>query len=254
MRGANELFKPGLRARNDQGALVERQHLAKRVVTAHRHNRRRPGCKRFHVAVEGNGFNAIELRRPRHERSLSRWRHERPEHEQRGVGQQQVVLVRPQHPLDQVLTVASAAGRHQQVRPLSNRMRRLCIFTNRQFAMQIAGINHFLAHTGRERNTLQRIADLRQSVDPDLIVQIFQCRHHVLAPPLRCEQLRIIHHIAQTEHQSRAARLQHLQGLQHFATQADRFLVYYENVGPEYLGRMPNHGRAHREHFSDIDV
>ena len=100
----------------------------------------------------------------------------------------------------------------------------------------------------------QRIEDLRQAVDPDLVIQIVQRREHVLAPPLAEQAARLVHDVAQAEHEARAALLQHQQGLAHLAAQAERLLVDQEQVRVEDVGGVADDRAAHRERLLEVEV
>jgi hypothetical protein len=119
--------------------------------------------------------------------------------------------------------------------------------------MQIAGIGHLAPHRFGQLDSLQRIADLRQAVDPDRIVEVAQRRHRLLALPFRDEVDGIVHDVAQAQHQMRAALLQHLQGLVDLAAQAERLLVDDEDVGVEDVGGVLDDGIPHRQGLVDVD-
>ena len=95
---------------------------------------------------------------------------------------------------------------------------------------------------------------MRQTVNPDLVVQVTQGRQHLLAPPFRRQQLGLVHHIAQTQHQPGTALLEHLQGIQNLAAQAQRLLVDDEDIRVEHVGRMADDGRPHQQHLLHVDM
>jgi hypothetical protein len=66
----------------------------------------------------------------------------------------------------------------------------------------------------------QWVADLRQAIDPDVVIEIAQRRQHVLAAPLRRQQARLVHHVAQAQDQRDSPVLQHHQRVLHLAAQA----------------------------------
>src|SRR5262245_2031217 len=253
-RGADELLEARLGARHDERALVERQHLAESVVAAHGHYAGGAREQRLELAVEGDRVDALELRRAVHELGLALGLHERPEHQQRRIRQQRIVLVGAQHPVDQPVAVAAAAGGHQQERLVDDlgQARRRAV--RRHLARQVAGVDHLLAHGLGQRDAFERIADLRQAVHPDLVVELAQRGQRLLALPLGLEQAGLVHHVAQAEDQARAPLLQHLEGLQQLAAQPDRLLVDDEHVGRELLCGVLDDGGAHRHRLADVEV
>src|SRR5882672_11172036 len=252
--GADMLLEARLGARHDERALVEREHLAEGVVAAHRYHCGRAREQVLELAVEGDRVDALQPRGALHELALPIGLHERPQDEQHRVRQQRVVLVGAQHPLDQSVAVAAAAGGDEQerlVRDLRQACRRAMA---RYLAVQIPRVRHLLLHLRRQRHAFQRIADLRQAVDPDVVVQVAQRRQHVLALPFGLERGRLVHHVAQPEHQARALTLQHLQRVEHLAAQPDRLLVDDEQVRREDLGGVLDDRGAQQQRFGDVEV
>ena len=98
--------------------------------------------------------------------------------------------------------------------------------------VQIAGVDHLAGATRRHARQLgQRVEDLRQAIDPDLVVEIVERREHVLALATRLEQAHgLVHDVAQAEDQARAAVLEHDQRVARLAAQAERLLVDDEQV------------------------
>jgi len=109
-----------------------------------------------------------------------------------------------------------------------------------------------VAHRRRHFDAGQRLVDLRQAVNPDLIVEIAQRRHDVLALPFLGELRRVVHHVAQAEDQGRAALFQEVQCRADLAAQAERLLVDDEEVGPVDIGRVADDAGAHLHRMLDI--
>jgi hypothetical protein len=86
------------------------------------------------------------------------------------------------------------------------------------------------------------------------VVEFAQRRHRFLALPFGLEEARLVHHVAQPEHQARAAALEHLQRLQELAAQPDGLLVDDEHVGLESLGGVLDDRSAHRHRLADVEV
>ena len=122
-------------------ALVERQHLAERVVAAHRDDARRRAPSGSPAACRRSCVDTLAAspRAPRIPPALGL--HERPEHQQRRSAAG-IVLVGARAPSRSGLAVAAAAGRDQQERAVGDL--RSCAGTprRRQLAPQIAGIDH----------------------------------------------------------------------------------------------------------------
>ena len=250
--GADELLAPGHRARHEQGSLVQRQDFAKGIVTAHRHHAGGGRHQRLHLGVEGNRLKTVVPGDPLEELGLAVGLHERTQDDERRVRQMRVGLVGAQHPIDQYLAVAAAARGYQEERLVGYRHRRGGVL--RHAARQVTGEHHLFAHRGGHRNALERIADLRQAVDPDLVVQVAQRRHRVLAPPLAGQLLGVVEHVAQPQHQGRAACLQALERLAHLAAQSQRLLVDDEDVRVEYFRRVLDDRGPHGQGLLDVDV
>ncbi len=66
--------------------------------------------------------------------------------------------------------------------------------------------------------------------------------------------LRVIHDIAQAEHEAGAGRLHDAQRILDFASQPQRLLVDNENVRREHFGSVTNDGSAQLQDFGDVHV
>ena len=97
----------------------------------------------------------------------------------------------------------------------------------------------------------QRIADLRQAVDPDVVVEVLERGEGALAVPFLGEARRLVHHVAQAEHEQLALLLQEVQRRLDLAAQAERLLVDEEDVGLEDPRRLQDDGRADRHQVLD---
>jgi hypothetical protein len=183
----------------------------------------------------------------------SRRRHERPERDHRTIGNVRVGLVGRQHPVDQVDAVGATARRHQDegAVDLLHLVRRVGV--QRHLAAQVAGVDRLMAHRRRHIDAGQRLVDLRQAVDPDLVVEVDQRRHDMLALPFGRQHGRIVHDIAQPEHQGRAAVLEQPQRRADLAAQAERLLVDDKEVGPVDIGGIADDAGAHLERVFDAD-
>ena len=180
-------------------------------------------------------------------------RHERTEHDHRAVGNVRVAFVGREHPVDQVGAVAAAAGGHQDERPVDLLDLVRDVAVQRQVAIEIAGVEHLVPHRRRHLDAGHRLVDLRQAVDPDLVVEVAQRRHDVLALPFLGECGRIVHDVAQAEHQRRAAVLQEPERRADLAAQAERLLVDDEEVGAIDVGGVADDPGAHLERMLDAD-
>ncbi len=180
--------------------------------------------------------------------------HERAEHQERRVRDGGVALVGAQHPVDQLLAVAAAAGGDQDVglggQLVLVRLRR----RGRHRAPQIARERDLLRERPHVGELGQRIEDLRQAIDPDLVIEVVQGRIDVLAPPFVEQAARLVHHVAQAQHQPCAPLLQERQGVQDLAAQAQRLLVDQKEVRVEDVGGVLDDGAADVERLLDVDV
>ena len=111
-----------------------------------------------------------------------------------------------------------------------------------------------LAHRFRQLDPFQRIADLRQAIDPDVVVEIAQRRHDVLALPFRGQQVGIVHDVAQAQDQRHAAILQHPERVLDLAAQAQRLLVDDEDVGIEDVRGVMDDRAADLQRLIDVDM
>ena len=114
-RRPQELLAARHRARHDQRRLAEREDLAEGVVAAHRDHAQRAQQQALEAGIEGDRIDLVEPRRAILEREALLEVHERAEHQQRGIRDARVGLIRAQHPVDQILAVAAAAGGDQDV-------------------------------------------------------------------------------------------------------------------------------------------
>ena len=121
-------------------------------------------------------------------------------------------------------------------------------------ALQIARVGHALAHALRQTDARERIADLRQAVDPDVVIIFLQCGNRLLARPLGTQLRRLVHDVAQSEHDRRAAPAQELEGRTHLAAQAQGLLVHDEEIGIENVGGVLHDRGAHLQRFLGRDV
>ena len=251
--GSDELLQAWRRPRYDQRALVERQDLAKGIIAAHRDDASCTGHQTFEPGVKGDGPHVVELGRPAGEnRSLFR-QHKRAENEQGRVRNTAIVLVGRQHQVDQSLAIPSAAWRDQQ-KIVENAYDLRCELQLAGGAPQIPGISHPLVDGCGHPKAGERVADLGQTIDPDLVVIFLQGRNHLLALPLALERLRIIHHVAQPQDQGGSAPLQQIEGITHFAAQSQGLLVDDQQVRIEDVRRVANYRRAHRQRLVNINV
>ena len=98
------------------------------------------------------------------------------------------------------------------------------------------------------------ITNLRQTVNPDFVVEIAKRRKHVLALPFRGQHRGIVEDIAQPEDQRDFAAFQHFQGFANFAAQAERLFVDDKKVWIEDVGGMADNRGPHRQRLCDIDL
>ena len=252
--GADELFEPRRGARHDQRRLIEGQDLAKGVIAAHRDDTGSARHERFEPGIEGNG---VDVRQPRGSGRKSRpllGQHERAEDNQRRKRQFAIVLIGRQHQIDEHIAVAATARGDQQKLILDELLQ---VRRHRQIgrgALQIAGIDHTPANAGRHREPGERVADLRQAINPDLVVVFGQRRDRILALPFALERFGIVHHVAQPKDHRRPPALHQLQCVAHLAAQPQGLLVDDQQVGVENIGGMADDRRAHRQRLLDVDM
>ena len=79
-------------------------------------------------------------------------------------------------------------------------------------------------------------------------------QHLKLALPFAQQERRVVHDVAQAQHQRRAPRLEHLSVGSTSPLQAQRLLVDEEQVGPEALRRLPDDRGADRHRLVELDV
>ncbi len=164
--------------------------------------------------------------------------HEGAQHDQRRVQHAAVVFIGAQDPINQRFTVTTAPRGDQDIGFRDDFRQRPGGWFRRGGAVQITRVGHPPAHLARHLQSLQGIADLRQAIDPNFIVQVAQGGHGVLAPPFRRQHGGIIHDVAQAQHQAGAPPLQHAQGFLDLAAQTQRFLIDDDHVGGEDIRRM----------------
>ena len=250
--GADELLEARPGTRHDDRPFVERQDLAERVVAAHGDDAGRLLHQGAEVVGEGERADVRELRGALLEGLARSGRHERAEHDDRAIGNVRIGLIGSQHPVDQFFAVAAAAGRDQDegTIDLLHLVRHVAV--QRQFAPQIAGVDHLVPNRRWHVDAGQRLVDLRQAVHPDLVVEVAQRRYDVLALPLLRELGGIVHHVAQAEHQRRAALLEKPQRRADLAAQAERLLVDDEEIRPVDVGGVADDAGAHLERMLDV--
>jgi hypothetical protein len=185
--GPQELLRARRHARHDQAPLLERQDLAERVVAAEADD----ACRLLHeileVLVELERGDARQSRRAPLERRPLPERQERAVHDERRPREPPVeALVGGERGVDELGAVAAAAGGHQEERSLLDggldvgRQRHVRI----GLAREIPREDRLGRDVRREAVQLDRVVDLRQPVDPDLVVVALERRDHALAPPL----------------------------------------------------------------------
>ena len=204
--------------------------------------------------MERDRVDALQLGRAIHELRLALGLHERPEHEERRIRQQRVVLVGAQHPVDEPFAIATAAGRHQQERLVRDLRQARRSAARSDFALQVAGVDHLLAHALRQGDAFERITDLRQSIHPYFVVELAQRGNRFLALPFRLEKARLVHHVTQAQDDACVAALERLQGLQQLAAQAHGLLIDDEDVRIELFGGVLDDRSAHRHRLADVQM
>ena len=162
------------------------------------------------------------------------------------------MLVGAKHPVEHRHAVVAAAHRHQHVWVAVHR--RFRGFQMRHRTPQIAGVDHLCAHRCRTCHALQRIREIGESVDPDVVVEVLEGRQNLFALPLAQEQARLVHDVAEPQDERGAARLEHLQRLHHLALESQRLLVHEKEIGTEALRRLVDDRRANRHRLVEIDV
>ena len=163
-------------------------------------------------------------------------------------------LVGADDPVDEVFAVAAPAGGHKDVRlGQSGRGRYPGRVIGRR-TLEIAGIGHLPANRFREPEARERIADLGQAVDQDVVVEGLNRRRNVLSLPFLREQSGIVHHVAQPQHETGPACLERFERALNLPAQTEGLLVDDEDVGREHLGGVPDDGGAHPQHLGDVDV
>ena len=163
-------------------------------------------------------------------------------------------LIGGEHPVDQAFTIAAAAGGHQEI----GLVWQLALIgigrCLRQLSAQIAGERRLLDEMPHVRKFGQRIEDLGKAVDPDLVIEIVECRIDVLALPFLLEKTWLVHDVAQAEDQARAAVFEQVQRVADLAAQAERLLIDQEQMRIEDFGRVLDDRAAHRERLLDVEM
>ena len=185
-------------------------------------------------------------------------RQERAVHDERRPREPAVeALVGRQGRVDEQGAVPAAAGRHQEERALLDDgldvggQRHLGV----GLAREIPREDRLGRDVGREAVGLDRIVDLGQAVDPDLVVEVLERRDHALAAPLLGERRRVIHDVAQPEDEAGPALpAKERERLPHLAEQAERLLVDQEEIRPEHAGRVLDDRGPERERLLDVEV
>ena len=256
--GPEELLGARRHARHDQAPLLERQDLAERVVAAETHHGGRLLDEVLEVLVELERGDAREPRRaPLERRALAR-RQERSVHDERRPREPAVEpFVGAERRVDEQGTVPATPGGHQEERALLDRgldvggQAHLGI----RLAGEIAGEDRLGGDLGGEAVGLDRIVDLRQAVDPDLVVEALESRDHALAPPLLGERRRVVHDVAKPEDEPRSsAAAQQSKSAPHLAEQSERLLVDQEEIRLEDPRRVLDDGGPEREGLLDVEV
>ncbi len=194
--GADILFAAWHSAGHDHGGFVKRQDLAKGVVTAHADHALRAGKQVFDLGFKADGLHAaIQFGHPLFKFHTGVAGQERAI-DQHGHGRQiGVLLISGQHKVDHRLAIAPAARRDQDI-GLRNGQRLIP-----DFAAQIAGPVHPLAHRLGQVQTFGRVIDGFQPVHPDFIVELFGSLACALALPFHCQRFGGIQNIAQAQNQ-----------------------------------------------------
>ena len=205
------------------------------------------------MGLEGDGPHPIKAIDTVLERGLDLGLHEWSEHDQSLLFGSLGAFVGRQGPVDQHITIAPATGGDEH-KGLIDGFRQLCFRAQRWHrALEISGVDDLATHRVRHVDLDERIMNLRQAIDPDLVVEIAQGRDGVLALPLRLEELRVIHDVSQTENDPGAAILEHVDRFANLAPQSEGFLVDEEDVGIKDVGGMPHDGRAQRHGLLDTE-
>ena len=205
------------------------------------------------MGVKGNDLDIVQYSCPFDEIGLGFRRHERTQHDQRGIRLLAIYLIGTDHPIDHHFTIATAAGGDQDIGTVNLcRLGQVAIAGN--LPPQIPGIGHFAAHGIRHIDSRQRIMNLRQAIDPDRIKQVLQGGHDILAFPFRFQQVRVIHYIAQPKDRRHPPIPHNMQRLFHLSPQAQRFLVDDKQVGIEHAGRVADDGFPQRQSIFNVDM
>ena len=129
---------------------------------------------------------------------------EGPEHQEGRRRDRRVRLVGRQHPVDQLVAVAAAAGGDQHEGALGELRIAHQVRLRRHVAAEIAGIDDAPLDMVRQVEPRERLVDLLEPVDPDVVVEVDQGIDGALALPLRPEHVRVVHDVAHPEDDARA--------------------------------------------------
>ena len=235
--GPHVLLQPRLGAWNHQGAFVEGQDLAEGVVAAHADDADGPLHQALHLRVEGQRLHLVQAVDACHEVSLLFAAHEGAQHDQRGMWDRSVAFVGRQDPVHDGFAIAAAADGDQNV-GFGDLFQIDGLRCRGSRPAQIAGVADALGDGGRQVETGQWLTDLRQPVDPDIVVVLAQRRQNVLALPFVRQHLGIVHHVPQAQHAGHPALVHQAECRRDLAAQAQWLLVHDEEVGIENVGRV----------------
>ncbi len=205
------------------------------------------------VGVERHDGDVGQTLRALPKLALLGWRHERAEHQHGGQRDSGIVLVGAQHPVDDRHPVIAAAHGHQHIRLLADR-NGVRFGELRHRAAKVSRVDELVAHRQRTGDALERVREILEAVDPDLIVDMLQRGEHLLALPFLQQELGLVHDVAQAQHERGPLRLQHLQRRHDLALEAERLLVHQKQVRTKAERRLPDDGGAHLHGLVEGDV
>ena len=176
--------------------------------------------------------------------------HEGSVDDQRMGAEGGVGLVGAQHPIHQCLAIAATASGHEDVRLIGDLG--ACLgWPVRRSPAQIAGIAHTIQQRLWQAQSFKRFADLRDPVDPDLVIEAFDGFGGILAGPFDGERLDIVQNIANAQNQPRTARFQRFERPCQFVAETPGLLVHDGNVRGEGTGGCFDNAAAQADHFVD---
>ena len=153
--------------------------------------------------------------------------------------------------VDQFAAIAAAAGGDEKViafRPMRYG------FGLRLRSLQETDEIHLVANGVRNVEPRQRIVEIGWAINPDVVIELADLGHDIVALPLRFEQLRCIHDIAQADDELGALSLEIGERFLHLAAQAHGLLVDDEDIRLEAFGGVVDDGAAHLQRFLKIDM